>query len=360
MIDRDDLRAAVAAGTITEAQAARIVDLSAMRRDARVGASGADEPFALFRGFNEIFILVGLAILGFGWLGFWAIAAGTSNGFGAVWTIGTLCTFVVVGLLSEYFVRRRRMVAPAIALSIAWTVAAGWLWLVQLESFTILGGIRPGRVALVAALTGATVFAYWLRYRVPFAMALIALAAFATVLFLLSAVSGETIASAEVFLLSGTGPFAWGTILLGIGLFAMAMRFDMSDPHRMTLRSANGFWLHVVAAPAIVNTVAITLLAGGEGDPAAWRMLVLSAFLVAMALIAVIIDRRSSLVSSAGYIVVLAGIAGSGIGVVTSVLAIGVALLILGAQWVRIRAALLRRVGGWLPLDRLPPAHFTE
>jgi hypothetical protein len=27
------------------------------------------------------------------------------------------------------------------------------------------------------------------------------------------------------------------------------MAFDMSDPHRVTRRAAQGFWLHVVARP---------------------------------------------------------------------------------------------------------------
>ena len=67
----------------------------------------------------------------------------------------------------------------------------------------------------------------------------------------------------EFFLLSAGGPFAWITLALGILVFIVAMIFDMSDPHRVTRRSANGFWLHIIAAPALVNTIALTLLSGG-------------------------------------------------------------------------------------------------
>ena len=63
MIERDDLRAAVAAGTITEAQAARLIALSEERQGVRAVMRPSDEPFELFRGLNEIFIVVGLSLI---------------------------------------------------------------------------------------------------------------------------------------------------------------------------------------------------------------------------------------------------------------------------------------------------------
>ena len=69
MIMRDDLRAAVAAGIMTEAQAASLASLADARRGARENLAAGDEPFELFKGFNEIFIVVGLGILAAGWPG---------------------------------------------------------------------------------------------------------------------------------------------------------------------------------------------------------------------------------------------------------------------------------------------------
>jgi hypothetical protein len=46
--------------------------------------------------------------------------------------------------------------------------------------------------------------------------------------------------------------------------FAAAMYFDLKDPQRVTRYSACGFWLHIAAAPALVNTVAVTLLNQGN------------------------------------------------------------------------------------------------
>ena len=56
MIEKTDLQASVSAGIITEAQAASLKALSDQRQGARNDLNPNDEPFELFRGFNEIFI----------------------------------------------------------------------------------------------------------------------------------------------------------------------------------------------------------------------------------------------------------------------------------------------------------------
>lgn len=351
MITRDDLRAAVQAGHLSEAQAAQLIGLADARMTARTGADSREEPFELFKGFNEIFIVIGLTILATGWLGVWALIAGTSNGFGRTWAIAGIVTAGVILLLAEYFVRRRRMVAPAILLSIGWAGNALWFWLLRFDSFSLLGGVDFDILALPLGLTVLTVAAFWWRYRVPFAMALMAGAAFGVVLSILGATSGQSAQFADLFLLSASGPFAWGTLLFGLILFALAMRFDMSDPHRMTLRSANGFWLHVIAAPAIVNTVALTLLQS-EGGLA---LAVLVALLIAIAAIAVIIDRRSFLISAVGYTVAIIWAESDGGNAAIAILCLGAGLVALGAGWQRVRAGLLTVVPDRLR-PRLPPS----
>ena len=68
MIEANDLKAAVSVGILTEAQASQLKYLSQNRQlDASELAIG-DEPFELFRGFNEIFIIVGLVVLTTGWV----------------------------------------------------------------------------------------------------------------------------------------------------------------------------------------------------------------------------------------------------------------------------------------------------
>ena len=76
MIERDDLKAAVGSGLISEKQAAGLISLSDSRRGARENLHPGDEPFELFKGFNEIFIVIGLLILASGWWGLAGLVLG--------------------------------------------------------------------------------------------------------------------------------------------------------------------------------------------------------------------------------------------------------------------------------------------
>ncbi|SFL12725.1 hypothetical protein SAMN04488004_108101 [Loktanella salsilacus] len=353
MIDRDDLRAATAAGVISEAQAASLASLAQNRQAARSDLRQIDEPFELFKGFNEIFIVVGLCILAAGWAASFGLflAQETSN----VLMVGALTGALIWGL-SEYFVRRRRMVAPAIALSIFFVITAlgtfgahfAEPFMVAQRDFSSLPW--PAICATLALLV------YWVRFRVPFALAVVAVGVFGIAILLAAIARGTPATWTEMFKLSASGPFAWITLLVGLAVFAVAMWFDMSDPHRVTRRSANGFWLHLVAAPALVNTVALSLL---DQDSAAANLILL-AVLAFFAAVAIIIDRRSFLIAAIGYIVTLSLTVFVPGHAATPILLLGIALLTLGAFWQPIRATLLRPLAGVLPLDRLPPTHLTK
>lgn len=347
-INRDDLRAAVGAGMISEAQAASLLVLSDARRGVRDHMSGLDEPFELFKGFNEIFIVVGLSILFMGWIGLTGLSLFEMSGIGFVKTmVYASLTLIAVVFLARYFTLKRRMVAPSIALAIFFGIAAsqfgiGFGWMVR--------GEFPVTLTLSAGIATAFLVVYYWAFRVPFTMALIALGVFATC-FGLATIGGSLPETPrDLFLLSAEGPFAVLTIVLGLVGLAVAMGFDMSDPHRVTRRSASGFWLHVIAAPAIVNTVALSLFDTGT-VPAQLVMLV---FVLAMALFAITIDRRSFLVSGVGYIVALAFTVMEGAAFL-SILMLGLVLVLLGAQWEYIRRAIMNTLPGFPGKTRLPP-----
>lgn len=59
----EDLRAGVAAGYLTEAQASAVAALAHDRAGRRMALPAEDEPFEFFRGFAEIFVAVGLGII---------------------------------------------------------------------------------------------------------------------------------------------------------------------------------------------------------------------------------------------------------------------------------------------------------
>lgn len=354
MLGRDDLRAAVAAGIVTEAQAASLSSLAHSRNGARENLAPGDEPFELFKGFNEIFIVIGFGILTSGYIavaGLWVALGALGNPISAVGSAAALGA-VVVWLFSEYFIRRRRMVAPAIALSIMWAACASTAFTAWMGQVFMLAQEDYSSLPVPMACATVAVLVHWLRFKVPFSLAIVACGTFLVAVFVAASSSGTPDGIADLFLLSAGGPFAWITLALGGVVFAMAMMFDMSDPHRVTRRSANGFWLHVIAAPALVNTTALSFLDQDTGLAHALLLLALTLF----AVIAIIIDRRSFLIAAVGYSATLAFIVFDGEGGAYTLFALGLGLVLLGAFWERLRAVLLHLLGPILPLSKLPPS----
>ena len=352
MMDRDDLRAAVGAGIVTEGQAASLASLADSRRGARTDLAVGDEPFELFKGFNEVFIVVGLLILAMGWAGVVGVAyaAEITNPQQAAMLYGSIGA-LIIWAMSEYFIRRRRMVGPAIALSILFTGNAAIGLTAYFAQPFMVAQQDYASLPLPFILGTAAIGVFWYRFRVPFAMAMIAVGFFIVAILMAATSQGTPQDPSDLFLLSAGGPFAWITLVLGLLVFAVAMAFDMSDPHRVTRRSANGFWLHVVAAPTLVNTLALTLL---DRD-AHWALL---GVMLIFALVAIVIDRRSFLIAAIGYIVALASTVFDGETTALTVLVLGIILLLLGAFWEKFRARLLRLMPRFVPLHRLPPSNI--
>lgn len=350
MIEKDDLRAAVGAGILTEAQAASLDALAHSRRGAREHLVPGDEPFELFRGFNEIFIVVGLAILASGWIGtVTLLAAGNLSDLRSVLIGSGVLGAVLLWGLSEYFIRRRRMVAPAIALTLMFAGNAAYGFVGAFAELFMIAQGDNSSLPLPLILATLALVVYWWRFRVPFALAVIALAAFGVAVLVAGLRNGTPGSFDELFLLSADGPFALITLGLGLAVFALAMAFDMSDPHRVTRRAANGFWLHVVAAPALVNTVALTLLDTGN-------TVALFLLLALFAAVAIVIDRRSFLIAAIGYVVILSNTVFEKQSAVYTVVMLGALLVLLGARWETFRAQLMRILPGFIPRDRLPPS----
>ena len=353
MIEQNDLRAAVSAGIVTEAQAVSLAQLAHARNGARQNLDPGDEPFELFKGFNEIFIVVGLVILAAGWSAVHGVFALTGAGGIVERAILSASTgSVLIWVLSEYFIRRRRMVAPAITLTIFWAGNAMMGLIAAMSHPFMVAQDDFSSLPIPMALTTLAIAVFWARFRVPFALALVALGAFTVAIITAAVSTGSPADFEDLFLLSAGGPFAWITLILGSLVFIAAMAFDMSDPHRVTRRAAQGFWLHVVAAPALVNTIALTLL---QQDTSTANLM-LAAFLALIAVVAIVIDRRSFLIAAVGYCVALSATLFDGSGAAYVILILGIVLVALGAFWERMRAALLALFAPILPLHRLPPS----
>lgn len=347
-VTRDDLRAAVGAGMLTEAQAASLITLAEEREGVRTRRSGLDEPFELFKGFNEVFIVVGLSILFAGYMGVTGLSLfAASSGY----ILGKAFAIVAMGaiiLLARYFTLTRRMVAPSIALAVMFGLSAFQLGLSAAAAWDM---IFQTSMTFAVAVAGVCLCIYYALFRVPFTVALIALSVAATAFGVATLGGNLPEDPTDIFLLSANGPFAVITIILGIIGLIIAMAFDMSDPHRVTRRAASGFWLHVIAAPAIVNTVALTLFQ--EADAGAKVMLLV--FVGAMAFFAIVIDRRSFLVSGVGYVVALSISVVEGDGAFLVILLLGAGMVMLGAKWEVLRGAIMRALPTFPGKTRLPP-----
>jgi hypothetical protein len=304
-----------------------------------------DEQLRFVTGFADIFVTLGLALF-FGaaayLISFYVIGA-------TLWAI----IAVLAWMLAEFFTRRRRMALPSIVLLALFATAVfGCV-------FDLITSPQPGSYAtwwmpswgtriwfienapsiLPAALvTAALVAAHYWRFRVPITIAAGAAALIAAIM-----------AGLDWALPYASWTISNGLLLLcGLCVFALAMRFDMSDPQRQTRRTDIAFWLHLLAAPLIVHPLITALLQGYALETTlttASALAILGIFL-GLGVVSVIIDRRALLVSGLIY----AGLAfGTLIGqtaladktIPATVLALGVFILLLSAGWRPLRSLIL-------------------
>ncbi|MCA1678994.1 MAG: hypothetical protein LC777_08650, partial [Actinobacteria bacterium] len=146
-------------------------------------------------------------------------------------------------------------------------------------------------------------------------------------------------------------------LLLGVGIFLLAMWWDASDRARLTRRSDVAFWLHLLAAPMIVHPV-FTLLGLNNGSVTLGEGLVVIALYVALGLTALAVDRRALLVSALAYVLwALADLfkkfGAVELNVALTALVIGSSLLLLSAFWHQARGAIVRPLPEGLR-ERLP------
>lgn len=342
MYSESDLESAVAAGALSaDAATALRAHVSAQRASPAVD----EENFRLLTGFNDIFVAIAgiLLLVGGAWLGGEVHQA-----------VGAATVAALAWGLSEYFTRVRRMALPSIVFLLAFVGGVfGAL------SGAILGGngIEAGDsaqaaiAAACAALTAGAAWLHWRRFQVPITVAAGVAALAGVVVALLGAVFNER-TDLESILYPAL-------FVLGLGVFAIAMRWDMSDPTRTTRRSDVAFWLHLLAAPMIAHSI-FAMLGLLQGEPGVGKALVVVALYVGMGLVALAVDRRALLVSALGYVIyaiiaLFREFGAISLNVALAAFVIGSALLMLSAFWHNVRGAVL----GWLPQSiggRLPAA----
>jgi hypothetical protein len=375
MLQDTDLDAAVAEGIVTQAQATALRELAGKRERERAIAQGHEERFRFMRGFNDVFFAIGVVLFIAGF--FYFAPRGP---------IGYAVTAAVVWGLAEVLVGRLRLVLPGILLASVFVVLVFLAATpVPLESgLPFEPRLRPmfppaslldwlhyypgGPLAFAARAfiaAGAAAAFYW-RFKLPFALLPLAAS-------LIVATWG--VAS---FILPQWAGVSDAVVLLacGLGVFAAAMAFDASDRERLSRRADCAFWLHLLAAPLIVRSAMLLVVAplagaiGTTGEPLRRNMNAEMAVAVALivavlAIVAILIDRRALLVSGLAYLgaaigYALTGARGSGLPadgafvVAATLVILGAVVLTLGAGWVPLRRRLLALLSPAIS-NRLPP-----
>jgi MFS family permease len=336
MYSESDIDGAVDAGVMPRAVATAFRNHVA---GSRMTPAVDEEHFRLLTGFNDIFVTIAIGLL---------LAALAQIGGRIAAPVAGALVAVAAWALAEYFTRRRRMALPSIVLMLAFTggVAA-----------TMIGALVethpdfPDRVnaligAGIALVTAGAAWLHWRRFMVPITVAAGAVA-LVGMLIALALVAVPTIKDS-----------LWPLVLIGgVAVFALAMRWDMSDPSRETRRADVAFWLHLAAAPMIAHPI-FQMLGVFNPDVAVGTAAIVIALYVIFGFVALAVDRRALLVSSLIYVLyamwaVVRSAGAVDLGWALTALVIGAALLTLSAFWHPMRRLVVGTLGGLG--SRLPP-----
>lgn len=335
MISDETLGNAVTTGVITAAQAVQLRDLEDARL--RAGAEPVDdEKLRFLSGFGDVFVAIGIVLFLFA-TGYFLFRTGSSM---LAWPGLAVTSW----LLAEFFTRRRRMALPSILLLVTFVCSimfAAFQILAELTGapqlinyYELIRGSWPLVTAGAGLITALAAAAHYLRFRVPITVA----AGVCALVFAITGLLRQILPDSQLVERSVT-------FLLGCAVFALAMRFDLSDPERLTKRTDIAFWLHMLAAPMIVGSLLTGTVSAGAMDGSV-ALGILAVFLL-LGIVALIIDRRALLVSGLLYAAFsfAALLRASGITdlvVPSTMLILGAFVLLLSAGWHSLRAAILK------------------
>lgn len=368
MLRQDDLDIAVGRGIITPEQADELVAVASERHRKRAFAVGREERFRLLGGFNDFFIAVGVVLLacGLGY-GMTLVSVPSYQGGVARYPDPTLklsvaaLTMLAYWALAEWLTGRLKLTAPSIVLAVAFVLSAASAFGVWAGA--LLGSSTTTMSAEIGALLAALM--HYLRFRLPFTLLPLAVSMFVLLAAMALAIAGSPVST------TGTAiqTLRWTALAMGLATFALAMRFDLSDPERLSRRADCGFWLHLAAAPMIVHPLASPLIdhplfggvRGAVAELGPDTVAAVVGLTVVLALVALAIDRRALLVAGMGYLgaAIAYGISRTGVAAnvaaVATLVFLGLTIILLGTGWRPLRAALMSSLPHFPLKSSLPP-----
>ena len=276
MYTDEDIGSAVKAGVLSEDSAKNFRAYVSSQRGV---ALAEEEQFRVVSGFNDVFVSLACLISLFSVYWLTKVFAESVSGF--------LSTAVAAWIISEYFNRKRYMALPSIVLALTVTLSfygaafKPW-WIDSFDSgFWIV-------LVVVAPL------AYWLRFKVPIA---IALAAGGVV------ICGQVIGGS--FFSDSAYAATTFFFVSGLIVFVIAVRIDLSDRLRQTRNTDVAFWLHMLAGPLVAHSIFshFTKFSFETGMPIESAIAVIVLYLF-ITLISIAFNRRALMVSGLLYITI--------------------------------------------------------
>ena len=345
----DNIRSALQAGFLNEAQAAWFISNHKTRFGYRDIMSKDDEPFEFFKRFTEIFVTTSLGLLTSGMIGLTALFGSAS------WATNLAIVLCVLLARCCSFVRRINL--PSMALSIGTAACSGTLLTTMLLSDQTYDEIP------LLAISGAgmiLMLGYFYLFKLLFAMFLFGL--YCMVFFY-----GVTIDEAKWLYLAPNFPVSlfdlgqgWSvavtSLSFGLTMMAVGLWSDIKDPHRISQLVVTGLWLNILAAPALVNTVAMSFY--NISDTTGY--LLTAILLCVVTLFVSIIDRQSFL--NAGIFFFAATLIWAAMGSFSHQLGgflvvalLGAFFTTIGTWWVQVRATAMHKLPNFRGKSRLPP-----
>ena len=339
MYKNQDIDTAVAAGVMSRETADAFLahlteaDAGVSTQYPDVEKSPDEEHFRLVSSFNDIFVVIASLLV--------LVSVRLLGGIIHPMLGFALCAAVAWGL-AEFFTRKKHMALPSIVLFFSFVGSVSVFFSLVLSANAVESS--KWFVWVMFALFVFSAYMHWLRFRVPITVAAISgsVAIFVSALLKSIDSSNASINSLALF-------------VIGLGIFALAMFWDIRDTQRKTINTDIAFWLHLLAAPLLVQAVFpmenVFAQNWASNAPMITSTQVLLAIVlyIGIGITSLAIDRRAIMASSLIYIIVLLGsylkqsnLADSAFTV--TALVIGSGLLLLSAFWKRCRALIVLRL----------------
>ena len=309
------------------------------------------ETFVLFRGLSDVFVTLGLVFV---LMSSFALSLDSALERVVPPILAGVCLF-----LTRFYAQKRRMVLPALALTLLYCFfVLATLFALGLEEDALY---NPGRydlspwfgfIALTWVGLGLVILHAYIT-RLAFCVVPLSLASFVT---LGVTVNGLLLWAGATDWLAGrsNGYF----LVIGLGVLGVGLWHDLRDPTRTGQGGRIGFWCHIMAAPALVQA----LVFGSTGIFDSVGVMVLAVGLLGGAFaFSLVLDRKSFLTSALIAFVSILGAtlnkteALAETGSTLAVFIIGLMGVVVGTWWPQIRRAVMRFLPDFPLKAKLPP-----